>query len=116
MSEIKLKPCPFCGRAATSSEKEGIGNMPSGWGWVGCRCCRVFINYSHGERGEKLAVEAWNNRKPMEQIVEKLEDEAELSYADFKGYAEEHDMDAEYDDDFRYGMRRAIEIVRESGE
>lgn len=61
--KIKLKPCPFCGREATTSEREEIKNMPYGWGWVGCRPCRVFINWSHGERGKKLAFESWNRRE-----------------------------------------------------
>lgn len=60
--KIELKPCPFCGEKATTSEREEIKNMPHGWGWVGCRPCHVFINWSHGERGKKLAIEAWNRR------------------------------------------------------
>lgn len=72
MSDIKMKPCPFCSGQATTSEKEGIKNMPYGWGWVGCQSCRVFINWSHGEYGKRMAVGAWNTRKPMERIVERL--------------------------------------------
>lgn len=59
----KLKECPFCGREATTSEKEGLqDNQPYGWGWVGCRPCRVFMNWSHNERGKRMAFEAWNKR------------------------------------------------------
>lgn len=60
-NKIELKPCPFCGRPATTSETEDT-SMPFGWGWVGCRPCRVFINWSHGDRGKKLAIKAWNRR------------------------------------------------------
>lgn len=61
----ELKKCPFCGGEATTSEKEGLqDNQPHGWGWVGCRSCRVFMNWSHGNRGKKLAIEAWNRRTP----------------------------------------------------
>lgn len=60
-SKIELKPCPFCGRPATTSEIENI-SMPFGWGWIGCRPCRAFINWSHGDRGKKLAIETWNRR------------------------------------------------------
>ena len=70
INKIELKPCPFCGRPATTSEKENIPNLPFGWGWVGCRPCRVFINWSHGDRGKKLAIEAWNRRTDDENIKE----------------------------------------------
>lgn len=39
MSAYELKLCPFCGRE-----------------------CRVFMNWSHGERGKRMAFEAWNKR------------------------------------------------------
>lgn len=62
MSE-ELKNCPFCGGEATTSEKEGLQDrQPYGWGWVGCQKCRVFINWSNGDRGKKLAIAAWNKR------------------------------------------------------
>ena len=60
-NKSELKPCPFCGKPATTSEIEYI-SMPFGWGWIGCRPCRVFINWSHGERGKKLAIKTWNRR------------------------------------------------------
>lgn len=61
-NKIELKPCPFCGRSATTSEKENIKSLPFGWGWVGCQPCHVHIDWSHGDRGKKLAIEAWNRR------------------------------------------------------
>ena len=60
--KIELKPCPFCGKEATTSERENIEKIPHGWGWVGCQSCRVHIDWSHGDRGKKLAFEAWNRR------------------------------------------------------
>lgn len=50
----------------------------------------------------------------VDKVVEQLDDEAELSYADFERYAEEHYMNIE-DDDFRFGLRRAIDIVKAGG-
>ena len=62
----ELKPCPFCGGEATTSEKEIkqeiLKQQPYGWGWVGCQSCRVFMNWSNGDRGKRLAIEAWNRR------------------------------------------------------
>lgn len=60
MSE--LKPCPFCGREAEEDSYKNNNHIPCNEGWIGCRCCRVFMNYTHGDRGRKLAVEAWNRR------------------------------------------------------
>ena len=57
-----LRRCPFCGGEATTSEKEHIENLPHGVGWVGCQRCRVFIDWVRGDRGKKLAIEAWNRR------------------------------------------------------
>lgn len=67
MSE--LKPCPFCGGEAQTNEVVGMSNEnpPFGWGWVGCQKCRVFMQYNHGERGKRQAVEAWNRRADQQQ-------------------------------------------------
>ena len=62
LSDVKLKPCPFCGRPATTSEKENIKSLPFGCGWIGCQSCRVHIDWVRGDRGKKLAIEAWNRR------------------------------------------------------
>ena len=63
-----LKPCPFCGGKAMTSEAAGIDARVTGWGWVGCQYCRVFKEYSHGERGKALAIEAWNRRANDEGV------------------------------------------------
>ena len=53
----------------------------------------------------------------IENIVEQLEEERELSYADFERYVDEVSpcLDAEYDDFFHRGLERAIKIVKEGG-
>lgn len=58
----KLKPCPFCGGKAEEDNYESNKNLIHGTGWIGCRKCRVFMDYTHGEYGRKLAIEAWNRR------------------------------------------------------
>ena len=52
-----------------------------------------------------------------EKVVEQLEEERELSYADFDRYVEEVSqcLDAEYDDFFHRGLERAIKIVKGGG-
>lgn len=53
----------------------------------------------------------------FEKIIEKLEEERELSYADFGRYVEEVSpcLDDEYDDFFHRGLERAIKIVKGGG-
>ena len=53
----------------------------------------------------------------QDKVVEQLEEERELSYADFDRYAEEVSpcLDAEYDDFFHRGIERAIKIVKGGG-
>ena len=66
MSEIKLLPCPFCGGEAELSLF--LGNYH-----VTCTKCLGAIFPARGMlKGE--AIEAWNTRKPMERIVERLEE------------------------------------------
>ena len=51
------------------------------------------------------------------EVVEQLNEEKELSYADFDEYVDEvcPYLDAEYDDLFHRGLERAIEIVKTGG-
>ena len=53
----------------------------------------------------------------VDKVVEQLEDERELSYADFDRYVDEVSpcLDAEYDDFFHRGLERAIKIVKGGG-
>lgn len=50
----------------------------------------------------------------IDKVVEQLEEERELSYADFDRYVEEVSpcLDAEYDDTLSRGLERAIRIVK----
>ena len=50
----------------------------------------------------------------VDKVVKQLEEERELSYADFDRYVEEVSpcLDAEYDDFFHRGLERAIKIVK----
>lgn len=58
------------------------------------------------------------NRLPtvydIDKIVEQLEEERELAYADFDRYVEEVDpcLDSECDDFFHKGLGRAIKVLK----
>lgn len=72
MSEIKLLPCPFCGGEAILS-KNALFTCSS---FVKCKKCgaRTMEHTSESMANAKLnAVNAWNTRKPMQEIVERLE-------------------------------------------
>ena len=61
------------------------------------------------------------NRQPtaydVDKVVEQLEEEKEISYADFDEYVNEvcPSLDADYDDLYHIGLERAIEIVKCGG-
>jgi len=54
----------------------------------------------------------------IDKIVDQLEEEQELAYADFERYAEEVDpcFDSECDDFFHKGMERAIKVLKGGGQ
>ena len=101
MSEKKLLTCPLCGEEA-ELKKEPIGKGEF-LHWVSCsdESCASMGRLHTTEQG---AIEQWNTRKPMEKIVERLEEKA-------KEYTN--------DDLSRripwFGIDEAIEIVKEEG-
>lgn len=61
----------------------------------------------------RMAIKALDS---YDKIIEQIKDEADYAYADFDRYKEDilyAEADELPDDDFRYGLRRAIEIMRE---
>ena len=80
MSELKC--CPFCGGEARlySFHSQTIKTYKEYW--VKCKndCCQTK-NF----RSEEKAVEQWNTRTPMANIVEKLEEEKTMAYDKWDG-------------------------------
>lgn len=90
-SDIKLLPCPFCGGELEYSFLLGVSE---------CKCCGVMIGFPKLTRHEDKIV-AINTRKPMDRIVEQLE---ELKH--------DNPMVTQ-----NYIMRKqAIDIVKDGGE
>lgn len=95
MSEIKLLPCPFC------SGKVEIRQKGHGSYYGGC-VNGCFISSS--EYDKNVLAKQLNTRKPMQEIVEKLEEymprDIELSHERYLQYL---------------ALDKAIEIVKEVG-
>lgn len=105
MREIKLLPCPFCGGEAHIEEHKFWDEKAKGftvqtYGVVCDNCCSM--SWQHHRHKEK-AIEQWNTRKPMERIVERLEEKQD-----------EPIYQHQYDNYF-IGITDAIEIVKEEG-
>ena len=110
MSEIKLLPCPFCGGKAeireidydpewyqTYNDPDSGGDAPVYV--ISCKSCEAGIKYKYKE---SEAIQAWNNRKPIEDMVEQLEEKREYYYLNDDVY------DSVADDALDF----AIDIVR----
>jgi Lar family restriction alleviation protein len=107
MSEIKLLPCPFCGGEAKLNERyrEGVANRKMYW--VSCRKCGVKQPYHSlaGYRKVVGAIKAWNTRKPVERILERLEEE--------KGILFDENGKVLTQEDYFIDIDEAIEIIKE---
>ena len=66
MSEIKLLRCPFCG-----GEAELLKGQCEIDNYVMCLECRSKTKLYNTKAS---AIKAWNTRKPMQNIVERLEE------------------------------------------
>ena len=99
MSDKNLLPCPFCGGEAKLI-KHYIVALDVTYREVFCTSCcakrpadKIF--------SEEEAIKFWNTRKPMERIVEQLEEEKEKGFYDYDSVIGEKNVWA-----------KAIEIVK----
>ena len=101
MSEVKLLQCPFCGGEAEVIKAHSVFEKPY---VVICKNKSCHASVGEFSENRKDAITAWNTRKPMERILERLEEKAR-----------------EYtNDDLSYripcfGIDESIEIVKEGG-
>lgn len=105
MKEPKLLNCPFCGGEAK------VAHYSNGWDewWrIICKGCNISQTGSY-KTTEEEAIKAWNTRKPMERILERLETGQEECYKLFAIGFNSEDR-AGYD-----AYSDAIEIVKEEG-
>ena len=124
MSETKLLPCPFCGGEAEFHRTPVKANG----GWcdsvvVRCKVCeartnRVLYNSKKHPNDEEYdeALKSWNTRKPMDDILERLQDELELSGKEKVRVKKENPLQFDRVVGYSNGIANAIDIVREVGE
>ncbi|MBR4930736.1 MAG: Lar family restriction alleviation protein [Bacteroidaceae bacterium] len=110
MSEIKLLPCPFCGGEAEVIGhyiKAGANNFQY---FVRCKKCKARPQPFYTFKKKEKAVEVWNTRKPMERILERLEEASFWTEQTFDedGYGNDDSWEAVW-------LDKAIEIVKEEG-
>jgi len=102
VSEIKLLPCPFCGGEA----KFGTFNHF----WIECTNCEMETPYMENE--EEL-VALWNTRKPIDDMVERLERKRlESTECKAEAIAEMCGSSASRFGGEIYAYNKAIDIVR----
>ena len=93
----KLKPCPCCGGEAAIYNYEKM--LTGQYKMVECKKCHCT-----SEKFKKVedAIAAWNTRKPIQTIMERLEKELEMTeWIEFEE---------------RITYRKAIQIVKEEGD
>ena len=122
MSEIKLLPCPFCGGEAVIYHQSSKYTNRDG-NFVHCMECgcrtKLFECYGNTtkthEDTKQEAIEAWNTRKPMEQIVERLEEELKLSDIEKERCIRENPLQFDEAKGYSTGISNAIDFVKEEG-
>ena len=113
MSEIKLLPCPFCGRKAE------LRYNKDGFVYILCANDGCYAR-TDGCLNENEASRLWNTRKPMERIIERLEEEkrcceelAEKSME--KPFSMDNSIRTQMFLDRMAGFNDSIQIVKEEG-
>lgn len=105
MSEL-LK-CPFCG-----GDNVGIWHNHMFTQSFEARCYDCHFGLAQSDTEEK-AIKAWNTRKPMEKIVERLE-EIKMRYFLTIANTGDEKLDAVYEA-VGNAIDKAIEIIKEEG-
>lgn len=70
MSEIKLLPCPICDKEVYIGTEDYYDHIEK---VIVCDSCNLRFYGSYGT--EEDLIKEWNTRKPMERIIDRLEEE-----------------------------------------
>lgn len=101
MSEVKLKPCLFCG-----GEAKMVGDEDGGW--IECKKCGARVDFSKSRISQN-----WNTRKPIESALERLKEEGKLADEEKERCARENHLQFDRAVGYSNGIFNAIEIIKE---
>ena len=108
MSE--LKRCPFCGGEATLTNKLSKDEYGQRLWNV---CCFGCANRTSSYWDKEIAIEAWNTRKPLERVIERLEKERRLADEEKERCAMESLFQFDRAVGYSNGIFNAIELIKE---
>lgn len=102
MSDIKLKPCPFCG---------GEAHLDKAYSYfrdivIYCEKCDCVFTPDDCNAITDEVIRAWNTRKPMERIVKQLNQEK---------FIEQEIILSDVHQGFNAGIEQAIKIIEARG-
>lgn len=103
MQNDKLLPCPFCGGEAriscdTEATRDSQGRL---WAFtIVCDSCCATSGLCYSV---DMATKSWNTRKPMERIVEQLEEKSNSIPIQYEN---------NYEQGYTNGIDYAIDIVK----
>lgn len=100
MQNDKLLPCPFCGYHGTLHSIDMCNTVYA----VCMKCGSRTMDFEKGEE----AIKHWNTRKPMERIVEQLEERRNTTICKMNNEPYGNQVQMWY----RTGVRDAIDIVK----
>lgn len=106
MIEAKLLNCPFC-----KEELEVVGKGH----YFAHKTNGCILQHLCFEIDDEEAIKAWNTRKPMERIIERLEEESVLTEKEMDRAREQNPLQYERCDSYICAIDNAIEIVKEDG-
>ena len=133
----KLKKCPFCGSTKLKIDKKSklyentaIARIENHTFSVRCNVCHARggavggkvadFRYTKNPLPEYLttdvelkqkAIEAWNNRKPVENVIKRLEEEKGIAFVTLANTGDSR-YDLVYDNVMAY-INKAVEIIKE---
>ncbi len=108
MSEIKLKPCPFCGGEAIIYENDEDDEY-----MIGCKNCCAAEPMTEWASKEN-AIAQWNTRKPVERVLGRLEEEKEKYDTLSENALSEFCLEMFHlYSDTAHGLEIAIKIIKE---
>lgn len=103
----ELKPCPFCGGEVRMDDEQITATITVDY--FICEKCGATVHFEYADSTAET-IEAWNTRKPIDKVVEQLEELQQREYFC------ECPLEGKCDSNCRFkAIDKAIEIVKGGG-